>query len=357
MIKYLLVLPFVLFQIHGYGKVELDEFDWKFRTGFYSESTKTDNSNLIRSMFSLKIGKDITEELEYTLEGTLAIINGHSKSRFGMDDYSQGFYIDEGYLKYQITGFWDLRLGAISQEFHQNELLLSDTPFPAIVSEVLLGPEKQLKLILEQAIPTSRSLSSSSTVKEKTPSFTSASVFYEMLPSEELPALNLFVTYFKFQNIPSTVSFESGFLGNSASGLEANSEFKFDFSGVSLGSSTEFKLLSRKVELGARYIRNNEASSSYDEGHLIFSGIELTPKSKLKFTSFYNESDSSVSLYNSTELGHHNVKGLAGKYTYKSNSGINFIFNLVSSDVISDSVLKGKSNKFSISMETPYASF
>ena len=357
---HLLILVFFVFTrasiANSSGYIEDFNLSYQFSSGFFKVNDKFDNSELIRTNFSLRSKKNVNLNFSYHSAFTFSFLNGYSSSRFGSDNYDQGFNLDEVYGFYQGLNFFALKFGAINQEFHKNELLISNIPFPALVLELTPLQDKTIQIILEKAIPTSRSLNSTAVKKEETPSFLSGSIFTHFSPLLGF-YINFSASYFRFQNLPHKVAYDSGFHGNTSSGFENNSLFEFDYEGVASGANSEFTYKGIKFGLEAKFIRNHRAKESYGEGRYFSLNLEPNDFLELNVFHIYNESDSSLALYNSTALGHNNVKGLGGGILFKTKKNINYSLRLLTTDIISDSAFRGKSKQFSISMETPYANF
>jgi hypothetical protein len=211
-------------------------------------------------------------------------------------------------------------LGAINQAPNHPSVLLSEyQTFPAAQADVHTHSDGRWVFgsVAETAIPTTSSLSTQTQEFEKTPSYSSGSMYLKT--QKMLVEMELRAGGFRFENLPMSVASKSALLGNTADSTDngINSKFVYNYE----GAFAEFKpklILSRKWAVGSsiEWVQNSQAPERFNQGlySKIFTDLQLGRN--LQWTPFYEyfriEPDATVALYNGVDLNTNRVGYRAG---------------------------------------------
>ena len=237
---------------------------------------------------------------------------------------SSPFSLKEAILKYTPSHWLTLRGGSLNHDRLQSQLLMDRRAFPGLFEEIhlLKGEGYTLDLFASQSIPTSTSQKAEQQEREKTPAFLISGLAFS-LPLRTRAStvgpekLQLKFFQYEFRNLPSKVAYESGLRGNNVNQI-ANGErtqFRSPFAGYSLHSQLDYKIHPQWTLRGSyEHLKNNRASSRFAKGELLegkFLWHSLNRKYRWEsgYGIFYNEADSSPSIYNNKYLGHNNRQG------------------------------------------------
>ena len=289
---------------------------WRYALGALSYDSPSESSQVASSSLRSQLNYKLSPSLKAHTDLSLKLGTGRVQSRFGDFKPSNSLAINEARLSWNPLSFFSLHSGAINQKHLNAPLLVSSKAFPAIVEELHWKSKvSYARLRLQQAIPSSSTLSTKAVSKENTPSFYTESLILGQRVSSHL-TLEGFITHYQFSDLPNTVIEQSSIYGNSIVFIGPNSpqnRFVYGFNGLVYGghllsqisSSMEFKLSGYILE-------NRLAPTAYRLGREIASEVTYTKAQKtysLKASSFFNESDSSPAFYNSSKYGHNNRNG------------------------------------------------
>jgi hypothetical protein len=194
-------------------------------------------------------------------------------------------------------------VGDLNQSEYHSALLLSDRAFPAVRSLVQYkSTQTELGVFVESAIPTSQTVSNNSNDLEKTPSLLMAQAFFNLKNSIEWSNR---VGYFKYDNLPISISSASTQLGNSGIALSGTDYlFKYQFEGFEAQTKLNIPLsnaLNFKVDLSA--VQNSKAPTLNNLGWKAATGVDYFASKKITLCPsiqyFRIEEDAVVSIYNS----------------------------------------------------------
>jgi hypothetical protein len=336
---------------------------WSFSLLGQTLEDATDSETYAGAKLNLLGALNLIDYAKLKADFSLVATNGFSQARFGKDSLGNGININEAILVVNEDGLFQVDAGIINQKFLNAPLLVSNLPFPGIRETIKYdGDYLALGFRAQQAIPTSRTLDSQKrSEKEQTPTFFTESVFAEFQLSNSTEAQASYTRY-RFKNLPTTVANNGRLLGNSVPfSTAAQSQFLYQFEGalyqVNISQELPFESL---LTLNTQLLQNAKAPTAFNRGYLIEAGLSfpiLSQKMGLYVSNFFNESDSSPGQYNSSRVGHNNMKG--------NSFGINVIINnlfmvsaqYTSSDVISTNLVNSKRQNLSLSLETLYAEF
>lgn len=238
------------------------------------------------------------------------------QARYDDDIMNSGIKVREGFFALGSDQGFEFRSGVLNQADVNSDLLISrKRAFPGIREGYTMGSrDMRLSLWAQQTIPTSYSLNTRREDREPMPSFLSETVGFKITPVSQVEA-EVVATHFRFNNLPAVVAFESSALGNTVQGEVApNNEFKYGFEGFAVGSQVCLCLTGRmQFRFGGQWLQNTQAPESANRGQLLFlettlrlpNEVEIRPR----FSTYFNESDTSPAYYNNWTLGNNNRKG------------------------------------------------
>lgn len=258
----------------------------------------------------------ITENLNLNSELKLSFLTDRTQETYGDASIENGLRLKHASLDYKPTSNFQFSAGALRQGYvaPTNLLIDSDATFPATMQWVRIGNSTlAAELSAEQAIPTSRSFDVERQEKEDMPNFFMEKLSLDYVPNEHFQ-IKPHVGLFQFNELPSKVAFFSGQKGNSIiPGDEATARFQHGFKGYFFGGEVLFRLNDKWNVVGFyNEVRNSDAPNASNTGREVglvvpmsFRNYDVIPK----FTSRFNESDTSPAYYNSVEWDGNNVEG------------------------------------------------
>jgi hypothetical protein len=290
--------------------------EWEGETG--GEGMDQGKDQGFAAHFGGRIKIDYRLSNMFHFQGTpyASFYSGRLQQRIENDDYESRLGLDDGYLQFTPTKWFELRAGALSQRFLDMPLLVSrGRAFPGVMEmgHIDFDHTTHLDLVAQQTVPTSRSLNTDRDEREKLPTFHTESAHLKFTPLEDFN-FTAWGGHYQWTGLPEKVAFYSQLLGNTASGEQAsNAHFLYGFNGVfgglrgcwcrSAGPGLEMSL-SRFVNLDAPDGRKN--------GQL----FEVSPMWRTKFWDlkvtgglFFNERDTTPGYYNPSRFGNNNRVG------------------------------------------------
>lgn len=336
---------------------------WNTGIGANSYADLVDSEVSAQARLNVRSGAVLTNWLNLNSNISLVGRSGFSQNRFGTDSMGSGININEALVTTHYHDNLILDAGIIDQGFIGSPLLVSSRPFPGLRQSAKIGSRRfSAQLTAQQAVPTSRSLDSRRrSEKESTPLFFTQSLSTSYHPNS-MQGITLSATRFEFQNLATIVADESRALGNTVPhSSAAQSQFLFDYKGMlySLRAKTPlttFFHLDGQLQL----LENSSAPRGLNRGfsaELAASYHFSNHKLRASFMNFFNEADSSPAYYNSSALGHNNIKG--NSYALSFHYGRLFAVNVryTQSDVIRPNLVNTARENIQFSLETFYIDF
>lgn len=340
---------------------------WSLGLNGRTMSDLTDSETYASARLNLLGGAQLLERLELLGDVSIAGASGFSQSRFGNDSLGSGININEAIVAVNPEGILGLDAGIINQRFLGSGLLVSDLPFPALRQTLknqwkIADTTLELGLKAQQAIPTSRTLDNQKrSEKEGTPSFMTQTAYADVSFTKNT-SLNASYTRYQFNELPSSVAFESRLLGNTVPFSQASqSQFLFDYRGSLYTLNAQQKLMdSLSFYGGAELLENSEAPTAFNRGFLTKLGLVWSlydHKLDFSMANYFNESDSSPAFYNSSRLGHNNMEGqaYAVAFTYEDLFRVRVQYS--DADVISPNLVNTRRQNLNVALETLYVDF
>lgn len=300
--------------------------------------------------------------LYFGLDPLIRFENGAYQSIDGDRKNESGVYLKEAAAHWRFMEGSSLAAGALNQSAIHSELLIGDQAFPGVRGEVQIFKLGNFQTVFdaEQAIPTSTSLSENTTGVESTPRFLSASLGFNY--ESHLYYWKTRVGAFSYDNLPSTVAFESGLRGNTVSSVtESESAFVYQYQGIEALSSLRFPVM-RGWDFTAEtsYLKNNKAKSELSQAYAASIGSEfffIGRKSlDMKLTSFRIEPDAAVAYFNtpyfySTNRVGYSIESFLNFKKYNFNVGARY----TEAEVIFLSPVQSREKSLMFILETGYA--
>lgn len=336
---------------------------WSFGLFGQTFSDLTDSETYSSARLNLKGGLNLLADLKIKSELSLVGASGFSQARFGRDSLGNGINIHEALVVIGEDRIAQLEAGIINQRFLQSPLLVSNLPFPGVKGTLQYHNDLfRVGLRLQQAIPTSRTLDSQKrSEKEQTPKFATESLFAEITPHEDFKA-DVQVSRYSFKDLPSSVANNSRLLGNTVPfSTAAQSSFLFDYEGMLYTArATQYIIDDTFADINLQLLENSKAPTAFNRGFLAEGGLNfpiLSQMLRVSVASFFNESDSSPAQYNSSRLGHNNMKGMSYSLAVYINQLFKIEAQFTDGQVITPNLVNTNRQNFSLALETLYVEF
>src|SRR5438445_12094789 len=156
----------------------------------------------------------LTSSLLLDLQPSIRLVSGQAQTIDGADKMENKILLNQAAAHYSPFSGLRLSAGALNQRFMHSALLIDEMAFPAArIMGLTKGDTLEAGLAVETAIPTSTSLSTNTKELEPTPSLNTAALLMKWQPSKEA-YWKAGVSYFMFNNLPSSVAQQSLLLGN-----------------------------------------------------------------------------------------------------------------------------------------------
>lgn len=280
--------------------------DWSFAIGQRGMTEGPDEGFasfvILRSRFEYRFLKNLKAYISPRLD----LYSSRVQQRFEDDLYDSRMRFIDAYVDYAPTENLNLRLGAFSQDHLVQPLIISwRRTFPGLqqIYRRTLGGLRY-SIHAQQLVPTSSSMNTERSEKERLPGF-----FTESLKIETAdPNSNSFMLqlgHYRWQNIPSKVAFESKILGNTVDGdTPNNAKFRSAFEGY-FGTLEACYCVNPRFKLSANYqrVRNTLAPDWAADGQgftvrpvFIFEDYDLV----LDYWREFVEPDVTISNYTSS---------------------------------------------------------
>jgi len=258
------------------------------------------------------------ENVTFRLAPKFDYENGYTQAQEETTASSTKWGVKEASINAEPFSEFLLSAGALDQGKDHPALLLVDQAFPAIRIKYQSDSKARFSAGIkgESAIPTSSSLSTQTKEFEKTPSYNSGSLFFDLQRTAVEGSGQVGV--YQYQNLPTSIATKSGLKGNSTEPTSGtDSIFKYDYQGTF--ARGKFKTHLGKylslLTLG-EWAQNQKAPSGYNQAVRAKTGAELNISSRFQLTPFYEyfriEPDAIVSHYNGDWLNSNRLGYSAG---------------------------------------------
>lgn len=335
---------------------------WKMGLAGVNAQDSQSSSKFVGFILDTKMKHWLHPEVFANLEPKIKFENGSFQSIDGERKNESGLYLKEAGVHWLFMKGSTFSGGALNEGTNHSELLMGDQPFPAVRGEVEifnLGNFKTL-LDIEQAVPTSSSLSTNTTGIESTPRFLSASLAFNYESS-----LYFWKTRFggfSYDNLPSAVAYQSGLRGNTVLSLTENeSLFVSQYQGIEAMTSLRFPIMHGwDFTSSGSYLQNNKAPGDLKHAYALSAGSEIyfggRKSIDVRLTSFRIEPDAAVAYFNNgkyfnTNRVGYNVESFVkfNKYNFKIGLGY------TEAEVIYLNPAQSREKLFMFMLETLYA--
>lgn len=332
---------------------------WKAGLGALHMQDNLSESRVAGLYASAKAKYRLADTVSSFAEVGVQLESGSSQQLF-VEEFRpvQTVFLREANIRWAPLRYFNIRVGVLNQEEHENPLIFRNASFPAARESVLIPAGwLRLRLTAQQAVPTSQSLSTrTSAKKDGTPFVLTQSVFADFDYRGFFAEAH--ATYFEFRNLPPAVANESRFLGNTVSGTSINTaRFTFDYLGWDFGGKVGWRRGSRELaSAGAEYVNNNKGPVGDNTGLRAWGRFQFPVYGALVQPIagyFRNESDSSPAFFNSKFLGHNNREGFFGGIDVKL-PRYSFGFDAVTANTINTNALQADRVLVQLHLETRY---
>jgi hypothetical protein len=293
----------------------------------FSVESKQVNAKVFRYRMLFEKDFSIADNLTVNIKGGFDLEAGSNSSSV-IDQYApqNQFVLKNASLDWKPLSFFTIKAGALNQG-KGHPLLKPNAPFIGVSEQVELELTKQhsFYLKLQQLIPNNYFLANriGTLGDQGTPTYFDETIGTKL--TGDVVSLNAEVTHFKYNDLSSSVAYQSQFIGNSISGGgELNSNYLYGFEGYSIYSHLEAHFNNDfGIDLTGRFLYNDNAPDNRNSGHILSAGLKVFDK-VIYLWNFQNKSDSSPAFYNSGATGHNNMEGYAIAFrTYSSINDIN----------------------------------
>ena len=337
---------------------------WKSHFKIYTVTERSSEDTVLSTEIYTKINWNLLDSLSIGIEGLVIGRNGFTQSIYDRPDRRNGFHFIEGLFKWRILPYLEIKFGNIKQDFLEAPLLITDKTFPSVIGTLYLYDSDSLKLsmILQQAIPSNAtgSIKRESQIIE-TPYFITASLFLNQ--NNSFFNLKNKLTTFYFSNLSSAIANQGKIYGNTIDFIQSESKFKYRFTGIYNKVNLQIPFSGQWYgEIGGDVIYNLKAPDTYNQGERIYGSFyyDFYDFIEIKFSGEYfaNQSDTSVSYYNSEIHGHNNSVGFGlNVQSYFYNSSLRVKLSYIHNRPINpERSTIGNSNSFIFLVGTNYVS-
>lgn len=303
-----------------------------------SNENQFSKSDIIQLRLSYFLKYYITPEI-YLKANPIARLNaGHIQSLGGQDQLNNNFYVLNGAAYYEWMKESYAGVGIFDQYDYFSSLLVDDRiAFVGTQGKQSLSMGPWIFSILSQAvIPNTSGAISEQKEKESTPLLSSIGVSSKWKTSEK-NKVDVELNYFKFSNVPTSVSTISVTEGNTPSDIrlsETERMFKYDYYGLDFDLNFRRRLVKSFFLLGnGAAVLNQGAPDGVNQANRYGGGFgfDIATKNEIEFflSKFRIESDAVVGAYANTDYfkTNHNGYEMGGIWSnYKNNFRLLFIY-------------------------------
>lgn len=309
--------------------------------------------------------QSIYSNFDLDINGGLSLETGSSETVYGVGAFkpTNTLFLGHAELIYRPFALTTLKAGAINQKYHDNPLFITSTPFIG-VREIFSYKIANWTIELDflQSIPSNHTLSRRlGSVSEG-----SARFFNEKLRVKgegNVASLEASIGHFAFDQLSSSVAYESRLLGNTVSGFKnLNNKFKYSFVGWNGDLAVDLKTTPGiTLTLESAWHLNSNAPDGKNLGYKVGPSVSWETSNRvfqLGVETFENQSDSTVAYYSSKSYGHVNRKGNAFSFNVNDNTTeLSYGLKAVQADPIEIDPLQSEERILSIFLRKSYEIF
>jgi hypothetical protein len=288
---------------------------WNLNMGGISFQEGKDEGAAAFAWFSTGFKYNFTRWLKGEISPNLSLYSSRVQERYDDDTFQNRIWMMDAHLSFEPIEYFELRAGALNQGFLGSSMLVSSLrSFPGIQEIVKFkGEQAELKIIVQQAVPTSHTLNTERATQEELPmfstqTFTAKGKHFNLIEWKSTGGL------FKWSSLPSKVISDSRLSGAMGTGIEVtDSRFTYEHQGW-FGTAELCLCMDSKIDVigEIQRIHNTKADSFAADaqslgigGRVRFGDRELD----LRYRQFFIESDATVAAYNKSSYGHTNRTG------------------------------------------------
>lgn len=342
------------------------KFSYRLRSGFDSFANEREQAQFFGLSLGAQYELQLLSNLTFYTRAEAVLSSGYAQSQFGDNVGASNIVLRESLLNFQILDSRYVKFlisgGAIDQGKFEMPTLINSQPFPAVSQKLILGSSNDAQIVIsaEQAIPTSKTLSTKTVEAELLPIFTVEMLALELEPVKDLK-LKGRALHFAFHDLPSAVALQSQVYGNTIFETGPNTaKFRYGFEGYGVGGSIAYSFtIPLALRLSGFLTQNMQAPEGYRMSQYVDGNIEIGVSHGVQLdlggAVFFSEDDAAPGFYNDSRMGHNNRQG------YTIHTALNFKdqkFRLRSSytdaDIINPNINQTRQQAIMIGFETSY---
>jgi hypothetical protein len=294
------------------------QYNWSIDTGAINYAEAQDQSQLVYVQLRPKLHYSLVDDLKLNSEINFFLTTERAQSRFYNPSFNFINIIDLS-LTYKPVELFAVTAGALNHNNYDNPMFIRNRSFPGLkIESGVLLKDSSVHVNVQESIPISASYESDRTKAEKLP--TLSTIGLKLNSTYNWLQFKANYNYFKYQNLPSVVAFQSGTQGNETIGTESSeASFIYQFQGYTLANNLIVNYSNRfKHSFDLKIIDNLKAPESRRRSQWVGTALEFDINN-ISFSpgiaTFFAESDSVPAIYSQFQLGRNNRKGM--EYSFK----------------------------------------
>lgn len=289
--------------------------DWKFELGGANHDEGQDEYAAAYVSSSARLNFRPIKRLRLLATPFAEFVAGRVQERFD-DAPLNRIGVHEAFAGYAPVDFFEFRAGILYQRFLDMPQLVSNRRgMPGLQQAFALdfGSRLSARVIAQQLIPTSVSLSSDRAEKEKLPLFQTQSLHVGGFTTNWFE-WEVMGGHYQWDQLPSKVAFESQIDGNTVEGeLAPGSQFRYGFEGFFWGGELVLgQVGGPQGLLEYKGLTNTKAPSAARDAEQVGGGMKWLVggvEYKAMYQRYFTEPDASVAYYASSRYGRNNRIG------------------------------------------------
>lgn len=284
-------------------------------------------------------------------EPYLVVKEGEVQHRRFIRSEDSVIQMHQGFFEVRPLERFSFQIGAINQDYLDAPLLVSDRSFlSALFAYSYIKEKFEVQTVLQQSTPSIVNSFRRSNEIVEPPLFSSLFTYSEWIPSDYY-SFKGHITGFYFNNLPSTIAYQSKSYGNTVSGTRTSAGFAYSYYGVNFDVSSQIRLTPKiYVSVGYNGLMNLGAPVEKAWGERVYGILDMDFWKFAKIYSrveyFYNNSDSAPAHFNSEMYGHNDRTGfLVEIKSFFPKGNFELGFRYVVSDPIQESIVSSSIGK------------
>jgi hypothetical protein len=305
----------------------------------------------------------LSPDLQVRVAGGVQLEAGAARARWSTDFQPRQIQrLREAVVHWTPLAEIQILAGAVDQTTWESPLLLQRQSFPALVQrlEKKFGSFSFL-LHAQQAVPVdTSSLQPWGNWPQGMPGFYMERLGVAFEPSEDF-RVALTASHFLYENLSGPNAFQAQFLGNTVSGIDANTRFVYGFTGFEWAGSVSGRTGRLHSSARASLLKNAAAPHDKSTGWRLSGSVgwDLSATLRLspQFEWFRVDSDTAPAFYTDRIFGHTNRAGFGVALVADWKSGVGASVRWVHSNVLASNPYQSNLDWVQLQLSTQYAVF